>query len=408
MELLNNPIQYYDWGSRYTLAALQGRSQPTDRPEAELWIGAHSAAPSTLLRDGQVKSLPQVIAADPEPELGRQQLDTFGPRLPYLCKLLVAERPLSIQVHPRSDQAETGFAAELAAGLDLTDPKRNYRDPYHKPELLCAVTEFEGLYGFRPVAQTAELLRELGVAALSEYADRLLQQPEGLRAVFTELVTGVAPVGVVQATAAALRCAASRSGTFTSDYAAYAAIAELYPGDVGVVLALLLNYLRLAPGEAVYVQAGLPHAHVRGFGVEVMASSDNVVRCGLTSKHIDIAELLKLTSWESERVVPLAPIELAPKMLRWLVPAEEFMLTRLELSAAGGVIVLNDPGPRVVLCLSGQMRAADDGASVALGAGQAVYSAARYAQVALSGDATVFVVSVRSPFGAATVQAGHC
>ncbi|MGI8648621.1 MAG: mannose-6-phosphate isomerase, class I [Acidimicrobiales bacterium] len=399
MELLNNPIQYYDWGSRYTLAALQGRPQPSERPEAELWIGAHCAAPSTLLRNGQIRSFPQVIAAGPEHELGRQQLDTFGPRLPYLCKLLVAERPLSIQVHPSSDQAEAGFAAERAAGLDLADPQRNYRDPYHKPELLCAVTEFEGLYGFRPVAQAAAVLRELRVPMLNEYADRLLRQPEGLRAVFTELVTGAAPTGVVPATAAALRRAAPRSGKFTNDYAACAAIADLYPDDVGVVLALLLNYLRLAPGDAVYVHAGMPHAHVRGFGVEVMASSDNVVRCGLTGKHIDIAELLKLTSWQPECVAPLPPIELAPKMLRWLVPAAEFMLTRLELSAADKPTMLDDPGPRVVLCLSGQVQAAGGRAPVILNAGQAAYCSAGDGPIILSGAGSAFVVSVSAAVG---------
>ena len=166
MDVLTNPVRRYAWGSRTGIATVTGRPAPTAEPEAELWMGAHPAAPSTTVRYGVRRTLPELIAADPDAELGRPVHRDHGARLPFLFKLLAADAPLSIQVHPDQAQARTGFDREEAAFIRRDDPRRSYPDPYHKPELVCAVSEFDTLCGFRDATESAELLAGLGLPAL--------------------------------------------------------------------------------------------------------------------------------------------------------------------------------------------------------------------------------------------------
>ncbi|HZC71781.1 MAG TPA: mannose-6-phosphate isomerase, class I [Jatrophihabitans sp.] len=361
----------YAWGSHRVIQRLLGL--PEDgQPIAELWFGAHPHDPSPA---GQ-RTLDALIEADPEGLLGARTVARFGPHLPYLVKILAADRPLSMQVHPTREQAGDGCAREDAAGIARDADKRNYRDANHKPELLCALTPFEALCGFRPVTDTLRLLDALRLPALIPVAE-LLGRPAGLRAAFTALLRDPDPASVADAVADAV-------GRLPDEWAgpaqAVRQCAQAFPGDVGVVLALLLNHVVLEPGEAIYLGAGSVHAYLGGTGVEIMANSDNVLRCGLTAKHINIPELLKITDFS-----PLAEPRWPSLRGRFDVPIPDFALTRLEIDEPVG---LDDPGPCIVLCTAGQVTVADVGAR----AGHAVFVPPGQA-VTISGAGLAFVAS---------------
>ncbi len=289
---LDNPVREYAWGSYGHIPRLLGHP-PTGRPVAELWIGAHPDSPSQWGETG----LDELIAADPEGLLGAQTVRQFGPRLPFLLKLLAAERPLSLQVHPDSAQAQAGFQAEQDAGVPLDSSERSYSDPHAKPELAYALTDFEAFCGFRPVAETADYLDALGVPELVHYRELLIGKG-GQRATFTTLLTlrGEARAALVAATLAG--CRRLTSGPWADAARASVMAGEAFPGDIGPVLALLLNHVRLLPGEAIFLGAGNVHSYLHGLCVEVLANSDNVLRCGLTAKHVDVPELLRIADFE--------------------------------------------------------------------------------------------------------------
>ncbi|TDC13188.1 mannose-6-phosphate isomerase, class I [Streptomyces sp. 8K308] len=369
MDRLVNTIRPYAWGSPTAIPRLLG-VEPTGEPQAELWMGAHPGAPSRLDRGTGPVSLADVIAADPAGELGAATLTAYGPRLPFLLKLLAAETPLSLQVHPDLDQAAAGFADEEARGIPVDAAHRNYKDANHKPELICALTPFDGLCGFRPAAESAELLDGLGVDELKPYADLLRARPEGdaLREVLTAVLTAdpVAMADTVHKTTEALEAAEGE------DHATYAAMARHYPGDPGVIAALLLNLVRLEPGEALFLGAGVPHAYLSGLGVEIMANSDNVLRCGLTPKHVDVPELLRVVRFEAT----------APGVLRasgepdqeYPTPIGEFRLSRHVLDGRAPTRTLPAGTPSILLCTAGRIALRDrDGARLDLAPGQSAY-----------------------------------
>jgi mannose-6-phosphate isomerase len=333
---LEGVVRRYDWGSHTAIQSLMG-VEPDGRPAAELWFGAHSGDPSPALGT----TLDQLIAADPEGLLGAATIREYGPRLPFLLKVLAADKALSIQVHPNLEQARAGFAAEEAAGIPRDAGHRNYADPNHKPELLCALTSFEALCGFRPIAETLALLDELAIPELAFVADELRGR-NGLRAAFTGLLTHPDP-GTL-ATVVADR--AEPEGPLRAAWLA----AEHFPGDIGVVVTVLLNYVRLEPGEAIYLGAGNVHAYLRGLGVEIMANSDNVLRCGLTPKHVDVPELLKITDFSE-----LADPHWAAPDGTFSVPVPDFRLRELPLTGEQTVAAT---GPRILLCVAGQVSVA--------------------------------------------------
>ncbi|NUP19924.1 MAG: mannose-6-phosphate isomerase, class I, partial [Streptomyces sp.] len=286
MDRLDNTVRPYAWGSTTAIPQLLG-IEPTGEPQAEMWMGAHPGAPSRTARG----TLVEVIDADPERELGATAVAKFGPRLPFLLKILAAGAPLSLQVHPNLAQAKEGYEDEERRGIPVAAGHRNYKDANHKPELICALTEFDGLCGFRDPLQAADALDGLGVDSLKPYVDLLHAHPEdaALREVLTAILT--ADPDEMARTVADAAAACTRLG---GDYARYADIAHHFPGDPGVIAAMLLNHVRLQPGEALFLGAGIPHAYLNGLGVEIMANSDNVLRCGLTPKHVDVPELLRV------------------------------------------------------------------------------------------------------------------
>src|SRR6476646_2344076 len=345
---LSNGVRFYPWGSRTVIPELLGQPVAADRPNAELWIGAHPDEPSRL-PDG--RPLDAVLAAEPQALLGAPVVERFGARLPFLMKVLAADSPLSLQAHPTTEQAEIGFAAEEEAGLPHDDPTRSFKDPSHKPELLLATTTFEPLCGFRPVEESLHCLAKLQVPELKPTIAALARR--GLKAAIPQLLalSGKRTTELVSAVAeAASRFVAAHDPEFINTYRWAAALAETYPGDAGVVISLLCNHLKLAPGEAVFLPAGNLHAYLSGAGVEVLASSDNVLRGGLTRKHVDLAALIEVLDFTDGRVPVIHPV-LGPGGLRYPVPVEDFDLTRVQLDAQSGTLTTR--GPQVLLCTEG-------------------------------------------------------
>ncbi|MGN9795862.1 mannose-6-phosphate isomerase, class I [Streptomyces sp. OZ13] len=354
MDRLANTVRPYAWGSTTAIPELLGVA-PTGEPQAEMWMGAHPGAPSRVTRGGEAdQPLSDVVAAAPERELGEAAVAKFGPRLPFLLKLLAAAAPLSLQVHPDLAQARDGYGAEENAGVPVDAPHRNYKDANHKPELICALTPFDGLCGFRAPAAAAELLAGLEVDSLKPYVDLLHAHPEdaALREVLTAVLT--ADPQEMAATVAEAAAAAERLG---GAYAPYAEIARHYPGDPGVIAAMLLNHIQLQPGEALFLGAGVPHAYLDGLGVEIMANSDNVLRCGLTPKHVDVPELLRIVRFEASEPAVLRP-EASPSGEEvYETPIDEFRLSRFVLAPDAEPRDVTASTPQILLCTAGGVTA---------------------------------------------------
>lgn len=375
MDRLTNVIQGYAWGSRTALATLTGRPASA-QPEAELWMGAHPSAPSRV----GATTLLEKIAAAPARELGEASLKTFGPRLPFLLKVLAAAEPLSLQAHPSIEQAERGFDREDAAGVPRDAAHRNYRDRNHKPELICALSDFVALCGFRDVRETRAFFEELAVPGLLAFD--LTDLPGTFRAIMTRDVSAL-----VSEVAAA--CARITSGRFAREALWGAKLAEKYPGDRGVLGALLLNLMFLAEGEAIYLPAGNLHAYLNGVGVEIMASSDNVLRGGMTPKHVDVDELMSVLDFRAGPVAKVA-VERRGPLEVWPTAAREFELARARIA---GHIEVPIHAPTIVLSTSGSIVADDGEGRESLGSGESAFVRGSARSLSLEGTGTVFLAT---------------
>lgn len=360
MELLTGSLRNYSWGSRELMAGLRGEQVPSERPEAELWFGAHPAGSAFV---GETP-LVDIIAAAPERELGQRVVEQFGTRLPFLLKLLAAGEPLSLQAHPSLEQAQEGFARENEQGVPLTADHRNYKDDNHKPELIVALTEFEAMAGFRPLQETMELLADLDCPELDRYLamveDPAANEESDLRALFTTWITIPASSreSLIDALVASAQAAVTAGQLADWKLEALRNIIDLndrYPQDVGVLGALLLNKFTLQPGEALYLDAGQLHAYVKGLGVEIMANSDNVLRGGLTPKHVDVPELVRVLKFNSLGNPKVTPVE-AGEWSVYPTPIDEFRLstttvsTNAEVNSGGPAILLNVQGTVSLTC----------------------------------------------------------
>jgi mannose-6-phosphate isomerase len=388
---LKNTIQSYAWGSHASLAALRGAPAPTEKPEAELWMGAHPAAPSLVAGNGETP-LDELVASEPDAVLGPEVRAEFRGRLPFLLKLLAAAEPLSLQAHPTRDQARAGFAREEAAGIARDAPNRNYKDENHKPELLAALTPFHALAGFREVSETLRLFESLRVPALAPLVSALSQAPvaRGLRAFF-ELALTAAPDQqheLARETLASCRRLAAAPGEFTKELAWAVRIGQKYPGDAGLVVALALNLIELAPGDAIYLPAGNLHSYLEGTGVEIMASSDNVLRGGLTPKHIDVPELLAVLDFHAGPAA-LAPVSERGAEHVYETPAPDFALSRVELSPAPASIAPVS-GPEIVVVTRGRATLARGGETLELASGASAFVPAVGGGYSLGGSGTAF------------------
>ena len=382
MDLLDCTVMPYPWGSHTAIAELTGRA-PTATPEAELWMGAHPVAPSKLQRDGGQQTLDAVVARDPGAELGAASVAAFGARLPFLLKVLAAAEPLSLQAHPTMEQAKRGFADENARGIPLAASFRNYKDASHKPELLCALTPIEALSGFRDPAEVLALFAALDVpAAMAPLAPlRMSPDAQGIAESFEALMTMPEERRAPVVDAVVDAC---KHGTgFATERRLVARLASLYPGDMGIVSALLLDFVVVAPGEAIFLDAGNMHAYLDGTGVEIMASSDNVLRGGLTKKHVDVPELLRVLTFTPQKPRIVRPRVIDAQESVYDTPAREFRLSRLTLD---GTLRRDVHGPEILLVTEGSVRTG--GQTLARGA--AAFVPANSGQYALEGTATVF------------------
>jgi len=349
-----------------------------------LWLGAHPADPARLIVDSDAPvSLLEVLDSDPGGQLGDGSVERFGSRLPFLLKLLAAEEPLSLQAHPSARQASEGFVREEALGLPLDSPIRNYKDPSHKPELVVALTRFEALAGFRDVRRTVALLGALRVPELDPYLGLLAGQPDsdGLRALFTTWIT-LPPTAllallprVLDGCVGYLTDGEGNGREFVEEVRTALQLAEFYPGDAGVLASLLLNRITLEPGQGLYLTAGNLHAYLHGVGVEIMANSDNVLRGGLTPKHVDVPELLRVLDFGAASVPILEAEPVGPFEWRYPTPAPEFALSRVE-PTPGETAVLVPGGPQILLCTAGGVRVECGDGGVDLSSGSSVWLSA--------------------------------
>ena len=389
MARLTGVIQPYAWGSPTAIPEFLG-TEPTGEPQAELWFGAHPLAPSAV--DGE--PLDKVVAHDPVGVVGRASVETFGPRLPFLLKVIAAAQPLSLQAHPSREQAEAGFEREQAAGIPRDATNRTYRDGWPKPEVLCALVETEALCGFREPSETYQLFEKLGVASALELVKPLggaADAPAEMRlaTVFSRLLRSTAEQRSLIMDVAR----AAESVTGSGDLASFARTARelnaCYPGDPGVLAALLMNRITLQPGDALFMPPGNLHAYLIGGGVEIMANSDNVMRGGLTPKYVNVDELLAILDFTPGLRGLITPTEESPGVWRYPAPAPEFALWRVETRGEPVNVPAGTAG-RILLVTDGQLTTTSPTAKLDLVRGEAALLTAGEDAVVM-GRGTAFV-----------------
>jgi mannose-6-phosphate isomerase len=394
--LLRGAVRTYAWGSRTAIADFTGRPSPTAHPEAELWFGAHPGDPAWLETEDGERSLLDTLREDPEGQLGGGVRGRFGDTLPFLLKVLAADEPLSLQAHPSAEQAMEGFAREEKLGIPVSASTRNYRDASHKPEILVALGQFEALAGFRPAAHSVELMLALAVTDLDPFVNLLSDQSDadGLRALFTTWITAPQPdldVLVPAVIDGAIHYVRSGKKKFAAEARTVLELGERYPGDAGVLAGLLLNRINLKAGEAIYLPAGNLHTYLNGVGVEVMANSDNVLRGGLTPKHVDVPELLRVLDF-----TPASEDIIRPKIttdgieLVYHTPAPEFAVSVVCIDGEDLGHEIDAPsrhdGPQILLCTEGSTVVHAKGSKVTLERGSAAWVAADDGPIRLAAD----------------------
>ena len=383
MDKMINGIQNYAWGSHTALTTLYGIQNPDNKPMAEIWMGAHPLCSSKISVDGVERSLRDTIADNPDYYLGEKVARRFG-ELPFLFKVLCAAQPLSIQVHPSKVAAEVGFAKENAAGIPLTAPERNYKDPNHKPELVFALTPYLAMNGFREFDEIAGLLKP--VMSAHPVLAQFIQQPNGqnLSTLFATLLSlnGDEKQHALSVLKLALE---EHQG---EPWNTIRNIETVYPDDSGLFSPLLLNVVNLQPGEAMFLYAETPHAYLQGVGLEVMANSDNVLRAGLTPKYIDIPELIanvKFIPKPAESLL-MAPLEQDNSTI-YPIPVDDFAFSMHQLSAKP--VQLQQDSAAIIFCVSGRAQINKGEDSVLLKPGESCFIAAAESPIEVSGEGQI-------------------
>ena len=396
MERLIGARQSYDWGSTAAIPELLGE-RSDGRPWAEQWYGSHASGPTGLMdRSG---TLADLIAADPQRLLGEDVVRRFGSQLPFLLKLIAPEQALSLQVHPSMEQAIEGYRRENEAGLALDDPDRSYKDANHKPEMVLALTRYDAVAGFRAPRRAAEVLTGLDAVLAHRMRRTLRLNPTrfGIRQVFSELVsTGTRPTSAeIDELVCEIVARLERGGSPSRRADANAVLmARTCPGDPGVAAALLLNPVTLQPGEALFVPAGSVHAYISGLGVEIMASSDNVLRAGLTTKHVDVPSMLACVDYVAAPPVRPAPEYLSRATRAYYAPVDDFELLVTEVVPADGRVQVPGRGPRIALALEGATTITTPAGQAELERGQALFIGADERVLAVEGDGVVVQADV--------------
>ena len=397
MRRLDASTQSYAWGSPDAIPDLLG-IEASGGPVAEAWLGAHPSAPSLVCVDSVPVALDAHIADDPNGVLGHDVVGRFGVSLPYLLKVISAARPLSLQVHPSIERAKAGFAAEDLAGVPIAAPARNYRDRNHKPELVYALSTFQALCGFRAPRRAAELFDGLDCLLARDISAILHSAPtvDGIAAAFRRLLDPDLRPSAEDVGGLVDACRARLAGGSPSPRAdrIVDVLATHFPGDPGVATSLLLNPVTLHPGESMFVPAGGVHAYLSGLAIEVMASSDNVLRAGLTGKHIDIHELLANVDYIAAPPIRIAPETFHGSTKVFYAPVDDF-----ELSVTTVTDDVAHPlpgrGPRILLCLDGDVHVESSGdGALGLTRGQSAFVPASDGPLRVTGAGTLVQADV--------------
>ncbi|WP_409308798.1 mannose-6-phosphate isomerase [Pectobacterium sp. B1J-3] len=384
MQKMLNRVQHYAWGSQHALNELYGIDNPNNLPMAELWMGAHPKSSSHVIDEkGHEHNLREIIAEDLSGHLGEAVAQRFG-ELPFLFKVLCAEQPLSIQVHPSKSAAKLGFARENKAGMPLDAAERNYKDANHKPELVVALTPFQAMNGFRELSEIVTLLQPVTSAHPSISA--FLQQPDSkhLAMLFANLLsmTGLQKSQALGVLKAALN---SQHG---EPWATIRDITRFYPDDCGLFSPLLLNVITLQPGQGMFLYAQTPHAYLNGVALEVMANSDNVLRAGLTPKYIDIPELLDNVKFEAKPAAQLltAPIKQGNE-LNFPVPVDDFAFSLHYLNDSPQA--LSQRSAAIIFCVDGEALLQKNDRQLKLKAGESCFISANESPINVQGQGCI-------------------
>ncbi len=391
--LLKNSVRNYDWGSFTAISDLLGDKTPSERPMAELWMGAHPKAPSRVFFNNQWISLIDLVTAYPKDILGEPVVDRFKESLPYLFKILAAEQPLSIQAHPDETAARKGFCRENAQNIPLDADERNYKDSRHKPELICALTPFWAMNGFRTRAEILKNFERFLPDAVP-CARRLItvgNGNEGLRTFFKMLLT----LGTEEKQTW-LKMALEKTGEKPEDPLSFwiRRLNDVYPGDIGVLSPAFLNLVRLNPGEGMFLPPGELHSYLEGVGIELMANSDNVLRGGLTSKYVDVDELTAVMSYDERQIDILFPRKLKPTEHLYDTPSAEFALSRITVKE--GTVHSADKirSVEILLCVQGSAAISNARDLIRIDRGASVIVPAAASEYLIRGAATLYKAAV--------------
>jgi mannose-6-phosphate isomerase len=396
IKILKNKIQDYLWGSATAIPEFLGTENPTRKPQAEIWMGAHPKAPSLVNCNGQWRSLQELIEENPGEILGEKAAAKFYNQLPYLFKVLAVAKPLSIQAHPNRIQAQKGFERENIEEIPIEAPNRNYKDQNHKPECICALSTFWALAGFRNIAEIVSLTEKICSGSMAAEIEQLRQQQNslGLKRFFIQLTTMDAE-RQKRVIDEALQNAPQVADD-NKEFQWMLRLAVEYPRDIGIFAPIILNLVQLQPAQALFLPAGELHAYLEGFGIELMANSDNVLRGGLTSKHIDMPELLQIIRFEPRDINIRATVPKSPAERVYDSPADEFQLSAISVTGNRDYQSAETRSAEILLCTDGRTYLQDSGSQdiIELTKGISVIIPASVKSYSLSGHGTLFKASV--------------
>lgn len=391
--ILEPQIQDYAWGSKTAIQGLLGKPAG-DTPWAELWMGAHPKAPGKICLDGETVALDRAVRQAPEAILGAETAEKFDHTLPYLFKVLAAEQPLSIQAHPDRAMAEEGFFRENAQGIAIDASHRNYRDPWPKPEIICALEPFDALYGFRPPSVMIDLLQRFCPVSLAavEEAFRFTPDGAGIRTLFETLLT----LPQAQRTEVLSEARQNAAQIQSEESRWLARLHDAYPDDIGVLSPLILNLVRLAPGQALFLPAGCLHAYLSGVGIELMANSDNVLRGGLTRKHIDVPELMRVLRFEPATPEIIEPVPDGGAEWHYRLDVGEFALSTIAIADENPYVGPTRHSAEILLCIDGsaQLSCIEASRPVEINKGTAVFVPAAAGPYRIEGSARLYKAAV--------------
>lgn len=398
---LKNSIQKYAWGSRTAIPELLGMPSPSEEPQAELWMGTHPKAPSSVIVGDKDISLIEIVKADPEKILGKKTAKKFSGALPFLFKIIAASKPLSIQAHPTLRQAKEGFLRENRLNIPFDAFNRSYKDKNHKPEIMSALTPFWSLNGFRPIEDMCEMLNRVGLKSIEGVINTFRKNSDttGLRHFFEALLT-LPEKTKIQAVEEAIEWAENTYDESSDNEEPVKVwikkLNQEYPRDIGVLGPLLMNLVLLNPGDAAYTSAGEPHAYLDGVGVELMANSDNVLRGGLTPKYIDVPELLKILTFKPIEFAKAPVKDLRYGEKAYLSPATEFMLSRILIHKEDEYRSADERSVEIMICTKGEAAVYEHGKEeeLRIKRGDSLLIPASVSGYTIKGSAAIYKASV--------------